>query len=137
MGRTALLSPDEALKKFKVAPGYVVNLFASELHFPLANPMALKFDARGRLWVANTPTWPQPVPGVADGDSIVILEDTNHDGRADKHAVFLDGQSQPRSSGDFPETGNQTPLGNVVHGMYLCSCAGDLGIIDDTYPCCI
>ena len=91
MGRTALLSPEEALKQFKVAPGYVVNLFASDVNFPLANPMALKFDTRGRLWVANTPTWPQPVPGVADSDSIVILEDTNDDGRADKHTVFIDG----------------------------------------------
>ncbi|MDP7050485.1 MAG: HEAT repeat domain-containing protein [Verrucomicrobiota bacterium] len=91
MGRTQLLGPEAALKQFKVAPGYAVNLFASEIKFPLANPMALKFDARGRLWVANTPTWPQPVPGVAASDSIIILEDTDHDGRADKHTVFIDG----------------------------------------------
>ncbi len=90
MGRTQLLSPEAALKQFKVAPGYAVNLFASEIKFPLANPMALKFDARDRLWVANTPTWPQPVPGVAASDSIIILEDTDHDGRADKHTVFID-----------------------------------------------
>ncbi len=91
MGRTQLLSPEAALKQLKVAPGYAVNLFASEVKFPLANPMALKFDARGRLWVANTPTWPQPMPGVAASDSIIILEDTDHDGRADKHTVFIGG----------------------------------------------
>ena len=85
-----MLPPLEALRTLRVPTGYSVNLYASEEDFPLANPMALNFDAQGRLWVANTPTWPQPVPGQQPADSIVILEDTDHDGAADRHTVFID-----------------------------------------------
>ena len=83
-------TPAEALKSFQVADGYKVNLFASELDFPIANPLAMSFDARGRLWVANSPTWPHPLPGEQPGDSILILEDTDKNGIADKHSVFID-----------------------------------------------
>ncbi len=85
-----ILTPDEGLEALEVSAGYEVNLFASEEEFSLANPMAIKFDARGRLWVANTPTWPHPFPGKPPQDSIVILEDTDHDGVADKETVFAD-----------------------------------------------
>lgn len=87
---TKVLSPQESLKAFRLPDGYAINLFASEVKFPIANPMALNFDAEGRLWVANTPTWPQPIPGEQPSDSIIILEDTNQDGVADKHTVFID-----------------------------------------------
>ena len=83
-------SPARELEMMKVAPGYQVNLFASEVNFPIANPMALQFDSSGRLWVGNTPTWPHPLPGKQASDSIVVLEDRNGDGEADKHTVFLD-----------------------------------------------
>jgi glucose/arabinose dehydrogenase len=89
-GSTHLRSPAEQLKHFVVPDGYQVNLFASEVNFPIANPMAIQFDARGRLWVANSPTWPHSLPGIQPNDSIVILEDTDRDGVADKHSVFLD-----------------------------------------------
>lgn len=89
-GATPLLSPEESLSKFRLPPGYRVNLFASEANFPIANPMAIQFDDAGRLWVANTPTWPQPLPGRQSEDSIIILEDADGDGSADKHTVFLD-----------------------------------------------
>lgn len=85
-----VLSPQESLNAFRLPKGYAINLFASEQDFPIANPMALNFDALGRLWVANTPTWPQPIPGEQPLDSIVILEDTDRDGVADKHTVFID-----------------------------------------------
>jgi glucose/arabinose dehydrogenase/lysophospholipase L1-like esterase len=85
-----LQTPEDQLKLFQVPDGFEVNLFASEVRFPIANPMAIQFDARGRLWVANTPTWPHSLPGKQPRDSLVILEDTNRDGVADKHRVFLD-----------------------------------------------
>ncbi len=87
---THVRGPQEQIKLFQLPEGYRVNLFASEVRFPITNPMAIQFDARGRLWVANTPTWPHALPGKQPQDSIVILEDTDRDGVADKHTVFLD-----------------------------------------------
>ena len=81
------LSPEESLTKFRLPPGYAINLFASEQDFPIANPMAIQFDDAGRLWVANTPSWQQPSSGQ---QSVIILEDADRDGVADKHTVFLD-----------------------------------------------
>jgi glucose/arabinose dehydrogenase/azurin len=78
------------VEQFTLPEGYEANLFASEQDFPLAKPVALAFDARGRLWVATMPTYPQYIPGVPLHDKIVILEDTNGDGKADKHTVFAD-----------------------------------------------
>lgn len=76
--------------KFKLPAGYEINLFASEKDFPIEKPVAMNFDARGRLWVATMPTYPQYFPGIPVHDKIVILEDTDADGKADKHTVFAD-----------------------------------------------
>lgn len=87
----ASMDPNVALQRLKVADGYEVNLFASEREFPeLGKAVAAKFDARGRLWVSTAPTYPHQVPGVKPNDKILILDDTNRDGRADKLAVFAD-----------------------------------------------
>ncbi len=84
--------PAEAMVEFKVADGYAVNLFASEEQFPeLKNPVQIAFDARGRLWVVTMPSFPHTVPGLPPEDRIVVLEDTDHDGKADKLTVFADG----------------------------------------------
>ena len=85
-----LRTPQEQLAMFKVTDGYQINLFASEQRFPIANPFAIRFDAKGRLWVGNSPTWPHSLPGKQPMDSLVILEDEDRDGIADKHSVFLD-----------------------------------------------
>jgi glucose/arabinose dehydrogenase/azurin len=77
-------------EKFTLPAGYEINLFASEKDFPIEKPVAMNFDAKGRLWVATMPTYPQYFPGIPVHDRIVILEDTDGDGRADKHTVFAD-----------------------------------------------
>ncbi len=88
--------PRVALERLRPAPGYDVNLFASEEQFPeLAKPLAMTFDARGRLWVLTSPTYPHLLPGQSPRDKLVILEDTNTDGRADTLTVFADGLYQP------------------------------------------
>ncbi|WP_312695788.1 PVC-type heme-binding CxxCH protein [Sphingobacterium mizutaii] len=83
---------EEALAKFHTAPGYKIDLFASEKEFPdLANPVQISFDSKGRLWVATMPSYPHYKAG--DGkpnDKIIILEDTDGDGKADKQSIFAD-----------------------------------------------
>lgn len=82
----------DALNKFDMAPGYHIDLFASEKEFPdLANPCQLSFDNKGRLWVACMPTYPHYKPGdERPNDKLLILEDTDGDGRADKQTVFAE-----------------------------------------------
>jgi mono/diheme cytochrome c family protein/glucose/arabinose dehydrogenase len=87
----------EALDKFTVAPGYKIDLFASEREFvDLANPVQISFDNKGRLWVAVMPTYPHWKPGdPKPNDKLIILEDTNNDGKADKQTTFADGLQLP------------------------------------------
>ena len=82
----------EAQAEFKIADGYGVNLFASDEQFPeLRAPVQIAFDARGRLWVVTMPSFPHTVPGQPQEDKIIVLEDTNRDGKADKCTTFVDG----------------------------------------------
>ena len=84
--------PAEAQAEFKVADGYTVNLFASEVEFPdLKDPVQIAFDARGRLWAVTMPSFPHTVPGLPPQDKIIVLEDTDHDGKADKCTAFAEG----------------------------------------------
>ena len=87
----------EAIDKFTMAPGYKINLFASEKEFPdLAKPVQISFDNKGRLWVAVMPTYPHWRPGdPKPNDKLIILEDTNGDGIADKQTTFADGLQLP------------------------------------------
>ncbi|MBN8628561.1 MAG: azurin, partial [Planctomycetes bacterium] len=86
-----LTSPDDAAKSFELPAGYEVNLFASERDFPdLVNPVQFAFDAKGRLWVTTMPSYPMYLPGTPVDDKILILEDTDGDGRADKQTAFAD-----------------------------------------------
>ena len=96
-GEQTYLYGQDALDKIHVAPGYKIELFASEKEFPdLANPVQLSFDNKGRLWVAVMPTYPHWKPGdPKPNDKLLILEDTNNDGKADKQTVFVDGLHIP------------------------------------------
>ena len=83
----------ESLKNFTVADGLEVSLFAAEPM--LRNPTDMDIDERGRVWITegvNYRSTFQPW-GILDsrGDRIVILEDTNGDGAADKETTFYQG----------------------------------------------
>jgi glucose/arabinose dehydrogenase/plastocyanin len=75
---------------FTLPEGFEINVFASEKDFPLSKPIAFDFDEKGRLWVAISPSYPHYEPGVPPNDMLVILEDTDGDGKADTHTVFAD-----------------------------------------------
>ncbi len=85
------LSPAESKEMFDLADGFEIDLVVSEEEFPeMVNPVALEIDARGRLWVTTNPSYPQYLPGTPADDKILIYEDSNGDGKADKQTVFAD-----------------------------------------------
>lgn len=85
------LSGEEAIKKMKLGKNLKINLFASEEKFPdLANPVQMAWDNKGRLWVAVMPSYPHWKPKEEMNDKIIILEDTDGDGAADKCTVWAD-----------------------------------------------
>jgi glucose/arabinose dehydrogenase/mono/diheme cytochrome c family protein len=104
-GSLEYLYGQDALDKLKVPAGYKIELFASEKEFnDLANPVQMSFDNKGRLWVATMPSYPHYKPGDAKpNDKILILEDTNNDGKADKQTVFVEGLHLPLGFEIAPE----------------------------------
>lgn len=88
-GKHLFLSGEEAIKKMKVADNMQVELFADETMFPeLTKLVQMAFDTKGRLWVATWPTYPHWKPTTSMNDSLLILEDVNNDGKADKCTTF-------------------------------------------------
>ena len=104
-GSLKYLYGKDALDKLKVPSGYKIELFASEAEFTdLANPVQMSFDNKGRLWVATMPSYPHYKPGDAKpNDKLIILEDTNNDGKADKQTTFVDGLHLPLGFEFAPE----------------------------------
>ena len=85
------LSPEAAAEAMTLPDGFAVNAWAGEPM--ITQPMAFTWDDKGRLWVAENRDYESRGTGFsASGDSrILILEDTDRDGAADKRTVFLEG----------------------------------------------
>ncbi|HET6881033.1 MAG TPA: PVC-type heme-binding CxxCH protein [Pirellulales bacterium] len=84
------LDPAAAAAAFRVSDGFAVNVFAAEPD--VANPIAVTWDTRGRLWVAENFTYAER-PTKFDlnlRDRVLIFSDEDADGRFDKRRVFLD-----------------------------------------------
>ncbi|HTU24869.1 MAG TPA: PVC-type heme-binding CxxCH protein, partial [Pirellulales bacterium] len=86
--------PDEELQAFVPADGFEMNLWASEAN-GLVKPVQFTWDERGRLWALCAPSYPQLIPGIAANDFILVCEDTDGDGRADKFDRFAEGLVMP------------------------------------------
>jgi len=84
------MSAAEAARSFKMPPGFKVSVFASEPD--VRQPIAMTFDPRGRLWVAENYTYAEAKVryDTSLADRVLIFEDTNHDGHFDKRTVFFD-----------------------------------------------
>jgi lysophospholipase L1-like esterase len=95
-GTYEFFTPEQSMAQMTLAPGVKVNLFASEREFPeLAKAVQMAWDTKGRLWVAVWPNYPSRTPTSKLGDSIIILEDTDRDGKADKLTHYLDNLNCP------------------------------------------
>jgi len=83
------LSPEEAAKHMTVPPGFKVQLAAGE---PMVHqPIAMCFDHKGRLWVAEAHTYPIRAAQGEGRDKILIFEDTTGDGVFDTSKTFIEG----------------------------------------------
>ena len=90
----APLNPAASQERLVMQPGFRAELFANEPD--VAKPIAMAWDARGRLWIAETFDYPNQLKPIGEGrDRIKICEDTDGDGRADRFTVFADRLSIP------------------------------------------
>ncbi len=114
------LHPDEALEKFMLEEGFRIEVVA---HEPMViDPVAMDIDADGRLWVVNMPSYNmgrtmsvrdmlentgerteerekalrEQLPDAPEGN-VVVLEDTNGDGKMDTYRIFYEGLLLPRA----------------------------------------
>ncbi len=80
----------QAAASFALPEGFHISVFAAEPD--VRQPIAMTTDARGRLWVAENYTYAESKVNFATqlNDRVIILEDTNHDGKFDRRTVFWD-----------------------------------------------
>lgn len=93
-----VLSVEQALKSFHLQPGFVLEPVVSEPN--VFNPVAMVFDARGRMWVAEMTTYMPNVRGEGEEmpeGNIAVLEDSDGDGVVDKRSIFLSDIILPRT----------------------------------------
>ncbi len=93
-----VLSVQQALQSFQVQPGFVIEPVAAEPN--VFNPVALAFDAKGRMWVAEMTTYMPDVHGTGEmlpEGNIAVLSDTDGDGQLDERTLFLSGILLPRT----------------------------------------
>jgi putative heme-binding domain-containing protein len=86
---TYVKAAEDVIKTFKLPEDLEISIFATE---PMVvNPTNMNWDRQGRLWVCSAPTYPQIPAGELANDRILVLEDTDKDGKADKSTVFVEG----------------------------------------------
>ena len=111
--------PDIAVEQLEAHPECLVQLFASEPM--MLSPASIDIDHRGRVWVCEVVNYRKHNGERAEGDRILILEDTDGDAKADKSTVFHQGR-------DVDSAHGICVLGNKA----LISCGDDVfWLIDD------
>ena len=91
------LSPEQSLAKFIVPDGYHLELVASEPM--ITEPVAIAWDGNAKMYVAQMETYTQDTDGTGTKDPksrVMLLEDTNNDGKMDKSSVFIKDMVLPR-----------------------------------------
>jgi putative membrane-bound dehydrogenase-like protein len=112
------LDPAESMKHFVHPTDFELKLFVSEPK--IKRPICMNWDERGRLWIAESVDYPNN--RTENNDRIVICEDTDGDGVADKITVFADKLSVPTS---FTFAYGGIVVTQAPHTLFLRSSKGD------------
>ncbi len=91
------LSPEESMKAMYLPKGYHIELVASEPM--IQDPVAITWDGNGRMYVAEMLTYMQDADATGEQEPwsrIMLLEDTDNDGKMDKSSIFVDSLLLPR-----------------------------------------
>lgn len=108
-------SPQDAVKTFQLAPGYEIQLVASEP--AIRSPVAVDFDEDGRMYVAEFPEYNQHAnPNFKEKGAIKLLEDTKGTGVYDKVTTFADNIDSPVALACWD---GGVFVGAVPHILYL------------------
>jgi putative heme-binding domain-containing protein len=114
--------PELERKTFILPEGAEVNLWAGDPQ--MHKPIQMNFDAQGRLWIASSEVYPQIKPGQEATDKILVLEDTDFDGVADKTHVFADGLLIP--TGVIPDDAGGCYVAASTELLHFKDTDGDL-----------
>jgi uncharacterized protein len=114
------LSPAESMKLIQIPPDFDLSLYAAEPN--VQHPIAMAWDERGRMYVLITKDYPNERKDSGGSDFILICEDTNADGQADKFTKFAEGLSIPTGL-VFADGG--LVVSQAPHMLYLKDTDGD------------
>lgn len=114
-------SPDVEKSGFILPKGFDIQLYAADPM--IRKPIQMNWDSQGRLWLVSSTTYPQIKPGDSARDQVIVLEDTNHDGVADKSTVFAESLNLPTAL--IPGDGGLY-LANSTEVLFLKDTDGDL-----------
>ena len=95
---TAPLNPFDSMKLINLPDEFSIELVASEPD--IEEPVALTWDGNGRMYVVEMRGYMQTMDGVGAKEPVgrvSCFEDTNSDGKYDKHTIFVDGLVEPRA----------------------------------------
>ncbi len=124
---TEPLSPQEQLKKFKLPPGFEIQLVASEP--TIGQPMNMNFDSRGRLWVTSSNEYPWPAADPAKArDRLTVFTNIGADGRPEKSHVFADKLNIP--IGVVPLKGGKEAIVWSIPNIWKMTDTNDDGLAD-------
>src|SRR5690606_5067465 len=83
------LTPEESIKEFQLDEHFEIEIFAAEPY--IQDPVSMIFDEHGNAYVVEMPDYPyKPEPGQGKG-RIIMIRDTDGDGRVDSSTVFAEG----------------------------------------------
>ncbi len=111
----------EEQASFSIVDGFEISLFAATPM--IEKPTQINFDSEGRLWLCGSHIYPQLNVNEEPSDRIVILEDTDNDGVADKSSIFYDKLIIP--GGVLPDNKGGAYVANGDKLIHLSDTDGD------------